>query len=302
MRAAGVSLVDRRRDRLRLVAEDVQCGPPRRLSSAIPTSATRRRAGRVRVDCDSHTMWSRRLDHDPGRTRRRGDREWARRVVHHRPPRHRRAAVTDALPCRVVVGEEFRSTQGEIIGLFLTERIPFGLTPHEAARVSGNRAGSCTSLTRSTRCAAIWSSPHSKRWSTKDSSTSIEVHDAKTSMESSTGAAARSPKSDLAAGAGSDAHVPDALGRPTSRSTTSTAPSRSSRRSDRHGRRPSSPTRPARGARASFPRSRRTAADPRTDPPATRRSRGQLERSAGTTELVTMPDATRGASSAGTAP
>ena len=39
----------------------------------------------------------------------------------------------DALPCRVVVGEEIRSTQGEIIGLFLDERIPFGLTPHDTA-------------------------------------------------------------------------------------------------------------------------------------------------------------------------
>src|SRR5687767_6755443 len=33
---------------------------------------------------------------------------------------------------RVVVGEEIKTTVGEVIGLFLTERIPFGLKPPEA--------------------------------------------------------------------------------------------------------------------------------------------------------------------------
>jgi hypothetical protein len=38
------------------------------------------------------------------------------------------------LPCRVVVGEELRTHAGEIIGLFLTEHVPFGVPPEEAAR------------------------------------------------------------------------------------------------------------------------------------------------------------------------
>ena len=37
------------------------------------------------------------------------------------------------LPCRVVVGEELRTHAGEVIGLFLTERVPFGVSAHEAA-------------------------------------------------------------------------------------------------------------------------------------------------------------------------
>src|SRR4051812_22564008 len=38
-------------------------------------------------------------------------------------------AATGQLGCRVVVGEELRTASGEIIGLFLTERLPFGLAP-----------------------------------------------------------------------------------------------------------------------------------------------------------------------------
>src|SRR4051812_30282160 len=40
----------------------------------------------------------------------------------------------DRLPCRVVVGEELRTHAGEIIGLFLTEHVPFGVSPLDAAR------------------------------------------------------------------------------------------------------------------------------------------------------------------------
>src|SRR5262245_32322421 len=36
--------------------------------------------------------------------------------------------------CRVVVGEELRTHAGEIIGLFLTEHVPFGVSPQEATQ------------------------------------------------------------------------------------------------------------------------------------------------------------------------
>lgn len=42
-------------------------------------------------------------------------------------------ALATELGCRVVVGQEVRTTAGEIIGLFLTERLPFGMSPGEAA-------------------------------------------------------------------------------------------------------------------------------------------------------------------------
>src|SRR5437764_8237249 len=43
-----------------------------------------------------------------------------------------RFAESGELPCRVIVGEELRTGAGEIIGLFLTERLPFGLSPTHA--------------------------------------------------------------------------------------------------------------------------------------------------------------------------
>ena len=37
------------------------------------------------------------------------------------------------LACRVIVGEEVRTVDGDLIGLFLSERVPAGLKPQEAA-------------------------------------------------------------------------------------------------------------------------------------------------------------------------
>ena len=47
----------------------------------------------------------------------------------------------DELPCRVVVGEELKTHAGELIGLFLTERIPQGIPPVEAARRIRDQGG-----------------------------------------------------------------------------------------------------------------------------------------------------------------
>src|SRR5207245_9020051 len=41
-------------------------------------------------------------------------------------------AVAGRLPCRVIVGQELRRWAGELIGLFLTERLPYGIKPEEA--------------------------------------------------------------------------------------------------------------------------------------------------------------------------
>jgi hypothetical protein len=119
----------------------------------------------------------------------------------------------DTLPCRVIVGEEVRSTQGEIIGLFLEERIPFGLTPIETAMRIRAQGG-------------LVYIPHPfdpMRRNLVESSLealasdglvdAIEVRNAKTSLESLNRRAAEfAVTHQLAAGAGSDAHVPDAIG------------------------------------------------------------------------------------------
>src|SRR6516165_8866036 len=84
--------------------------------------------GWVRVDLHSHTMWSGDSTTTPD--------ELEQAVVEsgidvvcitdHNAVRGAQV-LADRLPCRVVVGEELRTRAGEIIGLFLTERVPVGV-------------------------------------------------------------------------------------------------------------------------------------------------------------------------------
>ncbi len=43
--------------------------------------------------------------------------------------------------CRVIIGEEIKTLSGEVIGLFLRERIPFGLAAYETARRIKDQGG-----------------------------------------------------------------------------------------------------------------------------------------------------------------
>ena len=117
------------------------------------------------------------------------------------------------LPCRVIVGEELRTHAGEIIGLFLDEHIAVGTPPADAARAIRRQGG-------------LVYIPHPydpmRRNLTETALDSlideglvdaIEVINAKTSLRSlNARAAATVAARDLAAGAGSDAHVPAAIG------------------------------------------------------------------------------------------
>jgi len=170
--------------------------------------------GLVRVDCHTHTMWS-------GDSTTTED-ELIEAVSatgidvlcvtdHHAIDGARR--LRDALPCRVIVGEEVRTTQGELIGLFLEERVPFGLTPAETA-------------TRMREQGGLVYVPHPfdpMRRNLVESALvslagdglidAIETRNAKTSLESLNQRAFEFASTHrLAAGAGSDAHVPDAIG------------------------------------------------------------------------------------------
>ena len=121
--------------------------------------------------------------------------------------------LVDRLACRVIVGEELRTHAGEIIGLFLRERIPVGVQPDEAARAIRAQGG-------------IVYIPHPfdpMRHNISESALdaliggglvdAIEVINAKTSLRSlNERAASIAEAHELAAGAGSDAHVPDAIG------------------------------------------------------------------------------------------
>lgn len=121
--------------------------------------------------------------------------------------------LSDRLPCRVVVGEELRTHAGEIIGLFLRERVPFGLTPADAAREIRDQGGLVyvphpfDPMRRNLAEAAL------DALVAEGLVDAIEVRNAKTSLESLNRRAAEyAAAHGLLAGAGSDAHVPLAIG------------------------------------------------------------------------------------------
>lgn len=173
-------------------------------------------AGYVRVDMHSHTMFS-------GDSTTTFD-EIAESVVeagidvlcitdHNAIDGARR--LSDALGdiCRVIVGEEVRTHTGEIIGLFLTEKISYGA-----------RAGATAAQIREQ--GGIVYVPHPfdpMRKNLTEASLveiteaglvdAIEAFNAKTSLQSLNARAAQFGRDyDLVLGAGSDAHVPHALG------------------------------------------------------------------------------------------
>ncbi|MEO1062784.1 MAG: PHP domain-containing protein [Actinomycetota bacterium] len=171
-------------------------------------------AGRLRVDCHSHTMWSGDCTTTVDELER-AVRESGIDVLcvtdHHAVAGAE--AVADRLACRVVVGEEVRTHAGELIGLFLTERIPQGLPADETARRIRDQG-------------AIVYVPHPfdpMRHCMDEAALldlvdrglvdAVEVLNAKTSLRSlNERAADLAREAGLPGGAGSDAHVPDAIG------------------------------------------------------------------------------------------
>ena len=192
--------------------------PPRRATADAagrhPHLAAAVPAGWVRVDLHSHTMWS-------------GDSTTTAEELEQ--------AVTDCgldvlcitdhhavkgaqelagrLPCRVVVGEELRTHAGEIIGLFLAEHVPFGMSPEEAAQRIRAQGGLVYVPHPFDPMRRNLSEPALAALTADGLVDAIEVFNAKTSLRHlNDRAAAYAAEHDLAAGAGSDAHVPEALG------------------------------------------------------------------------------------------
>jgi predicted metal-dependent phosphoesterase TrpH len=170
--------------------------------------------GRVRADLHSHTMWSGDSTTTPD--------ELVTAVAesgidvlcitdHHAIAGA--VQLRETLPCRVVVGEELRTGAGEIIGLFLTERIPNGLGYLESARMIRDQGGLVyiphpfDPMRRNLTERALYELAEAGLVD------AVEVLNAKTSLASLNRRAAEfADEFDLAAGAGSDAHVPDAIG------------------------------------------------------------------------------------------
>ena len=121
--------------------------------------------------------------------------------------------LADWLPCRVIVGEEMRTHAGEIIGLFLSERIPVGLSPRDTALAVRAQGGVVyvphpfDPQRRNLSAAAL------DDLVAQGLVDALEVRNAKTDDEALNERAAEYARAhSLLAGAGSDAHVPDALG------------------------------------------------------------------------------------------
>jgi predicted metal-dependent phosphoesterase TrpH len=121
--------------------------------------------------------------------------------------------LADQLPCRVVVGEELRTHAGEIIGLFLTEHVPFGISPREAAERIRDQGGIVYVPHPFDPMRRNMAEPALIDLVDAGLVDALEVFNAKTSLAHlNERATAFAAERGLPGGAGSDAHVPDAIG------------------------------------------------------------------------------------------
>jgi hypothetical protein len=171
-------------------------------------------AGWIRVDMHSHTMWSGDSTTTPD--------ELAEAVAasgidvlcltDHQAIRGA-VELQHRLGCRVVVGEEMRTHSGELIGLFLSEKVPAGLPAVDTAQAIRAQGGLVyvphpfDPMRRNITVDAL------EELRDRGLVDAIEVLNAKTSLPSLNRRAAEfAAGAGILAGAGSDAHVPLAIG------------------------------------------------------------------------------------------
>jgi len=169
----------------------------------------------VRVDCQLHTVWSgdatTTLDQLAERVAA-ADIDVVCITDHHTLEGARRA-IERGIGARVVVAEEVRTRVGELIGLFLTERVPYVLPVEDAvARIRGQ--------------GGLVYAPHpldrhrrgvGERWleelAQRGSLDVVEVFNAKVrDPDDNERAAEVARRHGLPGGAGSDAHDPEGIG------------------------------------------------------------------------------------------
>jgi predicted metal-dependent phosphoesterase TrpH len=170
--------------------------------------------GRVRADLHMHTMWSGDSTTTPEEFAAAVDASGLDVVcITDHNAIDGATELRDRLACRVIVGEELRTAAGEIIGLFLTERVPMGISHLDAARAIRDQGGIVyiphpfDPMRRNLAESAL------RELAEADLIDAIEVLNAKTSLPSLNRRAAEfAAEFGIVAGAGSDGHVPDALG------------------------------------------------------------------------------------------
>lgn len=170
--------------------------------------------GWVRADLHSHTMWSGDATTTPD--------ELAEAVaaasidvlcITDHGTTNGAVELADRLPCRVVVGQEVRTGAGEVIGLFLTERLPAGLSARQAAVRIRDQGGLVYIPHPFDPMRSCLAEPELLALIDEGLVDAVEVFNAKTSLPSLNRRAAElADAHGLAAGAGSDAHVPEAIG------------------------------------------------------------------------------------------
>ena len=117
------------------------------------------------------------------------------------------------LGCRVIVGEEVRSGSGEIIGLFLDQRVPAGLKSHEVVEHIRNQGGLVYIPHPFDPMRHCLNEDVLAGLARDGGVDAIEVLNAKVSLSSLNRRAADfAAEHDLPGGAGSDAHEPSAIG------------------------------------------------------------------------------------------
>lgn len=124
-----------------------------------------------------------------------------------------RFAESGELGIPVIVGEEVKTSAGELIGLFLHERIPFGLKPHEAVAAIRGQGGVVyvphpfDEMRHCLKADALYGLARDGGLDV------VETLNAKTSLASVNARAdAFADEFGLAKAGGSDAHVPAAFG------------------------------------------------------------------------------------------
>ena len=170
--------------------------------------------GWVRVDLHSHTMWSGDATTTPD--------ELEAAIVESgidvlcitdHNTINGAVALAGSLPCRVVVGEELRTAEGEVIGLFLQERLPFGMKPVEAAAAIRDQGGLVYVPHPFDPTRHCLREPALRSLVDGGMVDALEVFNAKTSLQHLNRRAAElAAEAGIPGGAGSDAHVPEALG------------------------------------------------------------------------------------------
>ena len=170
--------------------------------------------GWVRVDCHSHTMWSGDATTTPDELLEAVEASGIDVLcITDHSTTNGAFELAEQLPCRVIVGEELRTGPGELMGLFLKERIPFGVGPVEFCQRVRAQGGIVYvphpfDPTRNAMREDVL-----VQLADQGLIDAIETFNAKISLRHlNARAASFAEERDLPGGAGSDAHIPDALG------------------------------------------------------------------------------------------